>query len=82
MVGRAPANASSVTRSMIRMVLGLTETRTDRGTFWVWLQLRTADGPCSGHPAVRYSDFRMIVPSGSALRPLYDVLTASWLGWW
>ena len=76
MVGRAPANAGRVMLSMICIVFGLTEIRLDAGTSWASGQSRSADGPFFVHPATRYSDFTTIVPSGSALMPLYEVLTA------
>ena len=77
MVGRAGAGACKVMFWMIRIVFGLTEIRTDLGTSPGFVHLRTADGPFCGHPATRYSDLTTIVPSGSALIPLYEVLTAS-----
>jgi hypothetical protein len=58
-------------------VFGSTETRTDLGTSWAFWHSRSADGPFLLHPATRYSDFTTIVPSGSALMPLYEVFTAS-----
>jgi len=80
MEGRAPANAGRVMLSMISMVFGFTEIRLDAGTFRELGHERIADGPFSVHPATLYSDFTTIVPSGSALMPLYEVLGASSVG--
>jgi hypothetical protein len=62
---------------MICMVRGLMEMRLDAGTLLFSGHCSTAEGPFSGHPAWRYSDFTTIVPSGRALMPLYEVLIES-----
>jgi hypothetical protein len=61
---------------MTSIVSGSAETRIDAGTFRELGQERIAVGPFLSHPATRYNDFKTIVPSASALMPLYEVFFA------